>query len=175
MSRLRSRIARERRRGGPHLACVDMMPGRRRPSLLPWIIAFKIFKALALTLAGVTLLATRHQDPADVVIRAALAVHLPLSSELFARAFRFATSLSLGKQIALGITAFAYAALMSAEGIALYLRKPWARWFTIGATISLIPIELYEIFRDATPVRILVLLLNIAVVVYLWLRKDILE
>src|ERR671936_431508 len=111
-----------------------MVPDRGRASVLQWIIAFKIFKALALTLTGTTLLVTRHQDPADVVVRAALAVHLPLSSELFDRAFRFATNLTVAKQISLAITAFGYAALMCAEGMSLYLRKPWARWSTIGAT-----------------------------------------
>jgi uncharacterized membrane protein (DUF2068 family) len=33
----------------------------------------------------------------------------------------------------------------------------------------------YEISRDPTAIRVVVLLLNIAIVVYLWLRKDILE
>ena len=151
------------------------MPTRRGASLLQWIIAFKTFKAVTLTLIGLSLLLTRHSDPADVVVHAALAVHLPLSSELFDRAFTFATSLTVGKQVALAITAFAYASLMGAEGIALYLRKPWARWFTIIATSSLVPIEVYEICRDPTAIRVVVLLLNIAIVVYLWLRKDILE
>ena len=61
---------------------------------------------------------------------------------------------------------------MGAEGVALYLRKPWARWFTIGATSSLVPIELYEIIREIHPIRVLVLLVNIAIVIYLFVRKE---
>ena len=56
---------------------------------------------------------------------------------------------------------------MGAEGTGLYLRKRWARWFTIGATSSLIPIEVYEIIREPHVVRVLVFLANVAIVVYL--------
>jgi uncharacterized membrane protein (DUF2068 family) len=144
-------------------------------SLLAWIIAFKAFKAITLMALGIALLATRHGDPVDLLMRGALAIHLPLTSTLFDRALRFALNLSMGKQIALGITAFGYAVLMGSEGVALYLRKPWARWFTIGATSSLLPIELYEIVRDVHLVRVIVLLANVAIVVYLLRRKALFE
>ena len=49
----------------------------------------------------------------------------------------------------------------------LYLRKPWARWFTIIATSSLIPIEVYEIVRKPDLTRVLVLAANVAIVAYL--------
>ena len=141
-------------------------------SALPWIIAFKAFKAAALTLVGVVLLVTRRGNPVDLVVRFAFAVHLPITSALFDRALAFALHLTVGKQSALGITALGYAVLMGAEGIALHRRKPWARWFTIVATSSLVPLELYEIVRQPRPLRIVILLVNLAVVVYLYQRKE---
>jgi len=147
----------------------------RRLSPLAWIIAFKAFKAITLAALGSVLLVTRRDDPVDLLMRAALAIHLPLSSRLFDRALQFAVNLSVGKQVALGITAFGYAVLMGSEGFALYLRKPWARWFTIGATSSLLPIQLYEIVREIHPVRVLVLLANVAIVLYLLERKELFE
>jgi uncharacterized membrane protein (DUF2068 family) len=148
---------------------------RRQPSLLPWIVAFKAFKAVVLLTLGIALLTTRHRDPVDildVLYRLALAIHLPLSSALFDRALRFVTNLSVTRQTALAITAFGYAILMGTEGIGLYLRKRWARWFTIIATGSLIPIEVYEIVRELRPLRIMILLLNVAIVIYLVRRKE---
>ena len=44
---------------------------------------------------------------------------------------------------------------------------PWARLFTIIATSSLVPLEAYEIAREVHALRVLILLLNVAVVVYL--------
>jgi uncharacterized membrane protein (DUF2068 family) len=143
--------------------------------MLGWIIAFKAFKSLTLTALGVTLLATRHADPVDLLTRLALAVHLPLTSRLLDRVLSFMLNLTVAKQTALAVTAFGYAVLMGTEGIALYLRKRWARWFTIGATSSLLPIEIYEIFRAPHLMRTLVLIANVAIVVYLWRRKDVFE
>src|SRR5579864_2724918 len=97
---------------------------RTRPTALAWIVAFKAFKTVTLTALGIALLATRHANPIDLLTRLALAVHLPLSSEWFERALTFALHLSVGRQTALGITAFLYAALMGTEGVSLYLRKP---------------------------------------------------
>jgi uncharacterized membrane protein (DUF2068 family) len=84
-------------------------------------------------------------------------------------------NLTITKETALALTAFGYATLMGAEGVALYLRKTWARGFTIIATSSLIPLEIYEIIRELRPIRVLILLANIAIVVYLWRRKEAFE
>ena len=75
----------------------------------------------------------------------------------------------------MAITALGYGALMGIESVALYQRKPWARWFTIIATSSRIPIEVYEIVRELHPIRVFVLLANIAIVIYLMRRKDLFE
>jgi uncharacterized membrane protein (DUF2068 family) len=148
---------------------------RHSRGLLPWIVAFKAFKTLTLTALGITLFTVRHSDPVDVLTRIALTVHLPDSSRLFDRALRFAANLTVTKETALAFTAFGYAALMGTEGVSLYLRKPWSRWFTVGATSSLIPIEVYEIVREPHPVRVLVLLANVGIVVYLIRRRELFE
>jgi uncharacterized membrane protein (DUF2068 family) len=144
-------------------------------SLLAWIIAFKAFKAITLTALGISLLVTRHADPVDVLMRLAVTIHLPLTSRVFQRVLLLVGNLTITKATALSLTAFGYAALMGTEGVALYLRKPWARWFTIIATSSLIPLEVYEIIRELHPIRVLILLANAAIVVYLWRRKEAFE
>jgi uncharacterized membrane protein (DUF2068 family) len=143
--------------------------------VLPWIVAFKAFKSVTLAALGVALITERHGDLVDLFTRLALAVHLPLTSALFSRAVTLASSLTVGRVTALALTAFGYAILMGTEGIGLYYRKHWARWFTIIATSSLIPIEVYEIVRDPRPLRIVVLLVNIAIVGYLYRRREIFE
>jgi uncharacterized membrane protein (DUF2068 family) len=144
----------------------------RRPSVLTWIIAFKAAKTIALTAAGVALLTVRHADLVDVLLRLALDLHLPLTSRLLNRLLQAASDLTVSRETALAITAFGYAILMGSEGVSLYLRKPWARWFTIVASSSLIPLELYEIARAIRPLRVVVLLANLAIVIYLYRRKD---
>ncbi len=142
---------------------------------LVWIIAFKAFKAVTLTALGIALLTTRHFDPVDLFVRFAGAIHLPLTTRLVDRILAFLADLTVSRQTALAIAAFAYALLMSAEAVALYFRHPWARWFTIGATSSLVPVEIYEIAREPHTTRVLVLAANAAIVIYLWRRKEVFD
>ena len=60
-----------------------------------------------------------------------------------------------------------YAALFLTEGTGLLFRKRWAEWLTIVATSSLMPFEVYELIKEFTGIRLLALLVNAAVVVYL--------
>jgi uncharacterized membrane protein (DUF2068 family) len=64
---------------------------------------------------------------------------------------------------------------MAAEGVVLSFRKPCARWFTVVASSSLVPVEVYEIVREVHPVRVLVLVVNVAIVVHLWRRREIFD
>jgi uncharacterized membrane protein (DUF2068 family) len=146
-----------------------------RDWLLKWIIAFKVLKTTSLAALGVTLLATRHKDPTDFLIRMALTLHLPVTSHLMERLLNFVANLTVQRRVALALTAFAYAALLGTEGVGLHYRKPWARWLTIIATASLIPLEVYECFRELHVGRVVILIINVLVVIYLARRKEIFE
>jgi uncharacterized membrane protein (DUF2068 family) len=148
---------------------------KRRLFILHLIVAFKAFKATLLTLLGLGLLVSSRRDPVTTALSFARMVHLPVTSRLFDRLMTLAFHATPAREVGLAVTAFGYAVLMGSEGVALYLRRPWARWFTIIATSSLIPLEVYEITREVHPIRIGVLLVNIAVVIYLWRRREMFE
>ncbi len=60
-----------------------------------------------------------------------------------------------------------YAALFLTEGTGLALRKRWAEYLTIVATGLFIPLEIYELWKQVTMVRGLLLSVNVAVLVFL--------
>src|SRR5437764_2270438 len=60
-----------------------------------------------------------------------------------------------------------YAALFLAEGTGLLFRQRWAEWLTIIATTSFVPLEVYELVKEFTAVRLLLLIGNCAIVVFL--------
>jgi uncharacterized membrane protein (DUF2068 family) len=62
---------------------------------------------------------------------------------------------------------FLYAALLLTEGIGLWLRKRWAEYFTVVVTGSFLPLELYEIVARPSLTKLVILLVNAAIVVYL--------
>jgi uncharacterized membrane protein (DUF2068 family) len=71
------------------------------------------------------------------------------------------------KFVAIGLVALAYAAIFATEGIGLWLHKYWAEWFTVFATGSLIPVELYEAVHHFTWLKLAALIANILIVIYL--------
>lgn len=63
-----------------------------------------------------------------------------------------------------------YAALFLTEGTGLLLRQCWAEWLTIIATASFIPLEVYELIREFTAIRLLLLIANSAITLFLVYR-----
>ena len=71
------------------------------------------------------------------------------------------------KLAALSGLTFAYCALFFTEGTGLFFEKRWAEYLTIIATASFIPLEFYELLKNPSVVRSLVLTLNAGIVVFL--------
>ncbi len=62
---------------------------------------------------------------------------------------------------------FFYSALLLTEGTGLFLGKRWAKFFTIIATSSFVPLEVYELTKRVSSAKLVVLLLNLVVAAYL--------
>ena len=63
-----------------------------------------------------------------------------------------------------------YAGLFLVEGTGLWLERRWGEWATVVITGMLIPVEMYEVLRHVTVVKVLVLVVNVAVVAYMIYR-----
>jgi uncharacterized membrane protein (DUF2068 family) len=70
----------------------------------------------------------------------------------------------------LSVGTFLYAAVFLTEGTGLLLRKHWAEYFTIISTGLFIPLEIYELARHFTMVKLAVTLINVLIVWYLVAR-----
>jgi uncharacterized membrane protein (DUF2068 family) len=70
----------------------------------------------------------------------------------------------------LSALAAGYAALFLTEGTGLLFRQYWAEWLTIIATASFIPLEVYELVKEFTALRLLLLIANCAIVLLLMYR-----
>ena len=70
----------------------------------------------------------------------------------------------------LSVGTFIYSAVFLTEGVGLALGKRWAEYLTIATTASLLPLEIYELAKHASIGKVLALVINLAVVVYLALE-----
>ncbi|MEW2435808.1 DUF2127 domain-containing protein [Streptomyces caniferus] len=71
----------------------------------------------------------------------------------------------------LGLILAGYALLEGVEAVGLWFTKRWAEYLTFVATTLLLVPELYELTGRVTPLKIITLLINIVVVVYLLVAK----
>ena len=86
--------------------------------------------------------------------------------------FRHYFTISTGHLYAAAAVVTAYAALEAVEMIGLWLAKRWAEYLTFVATIALIPLEVYEIVDKPTVLKIVTLVINVAIAVYLlWAKR----
>jgi uncharacterized membrane protein (DUF2068 family) len=71
----------------------------------------------------------------------------------------------------LAIGVLAYAALEGIEAIGLWFQKRWAEYLTFVATTVFLPLEVYELLNRLTPTKVIALIINLAVVIYLLFAK----
>jgi len=71
----------------------------------------------------------------------------------------------------LGVVALAYAALEATEMVGLWLAKRWAEYLTFVATAILLPLEVYELTEKLSIFKIVIFVINLAIVIYLVFAK----
>ena len=71
----------------------------------------------------------------------------------------------------IGIGALLFGALELTEAVGLARRRRWAEYLTVIAGCIGIPFELMEVLRRQTPLRVSILLINVAIVIYLAWQK----
>ena len=135
---------------------------------LRYIAAFKLFKGLALLALGIGALKLLHKDVAEVAAHWLDHMRVDPDNRFIHRLLEKLSLLDDRKLKELSAGTFFYSALLLTEGVGLWLAKRWAEYLTIIATSSLIPLELYALAERVSFTRIAFLLINIAVVAYLW-------
>lgn len=139
----------------------------KRDGVLTLIAVFKLVKVLLLLAVGfgaLKLLDPHFSGRAQQWLAfLTSSVDRRLTQRLLARV----SSVSAKQLEAVGVGAFAYAALYAVEGTGLWLGRRWAEYLTLIATASFVPFEIYELVRRFTVLRLSALVLNLAIVGYL--------
>jgi len=139
------------------------------------IALFKFAKALLLIATGYGVHLLLNEDLLERLRLWTASLTDSFAQRMLLRALEWVEGLGATRiHVVMGVT-LAYTVVVLAEGIGLWMRRTWAEWFTVTATASLIPFELWELIMRAPGRRLAVLvtvLLNLAVVGYLvWLLR----
>jgi uncharacterized membrane protein (DUF2068 family) len=138
--------------------------------LIRLIGLFKLLKAILLVAVGVGAFRMIHSDVTDVATRLVARLGLDPGGRYVGKLLLNTANLTPDKIRALGLGSFLYAALFLTEGTGLLMAKRWAEWFSVIITSSLVPFEIYEIYRHPTTLKFVALLVNLALVAYLLYR-----
>ena len=138
--------------------------------LIRLIAVFKFVKAGLLVALGVGAFNLLHKDIAGVVEHWIEALRLDPGNRFLDTALAKASHVSPEQVKKIGLGSFLYAGLFLTEGTGLWLRKRWGEWLTVIITSSLIPVEIYEIHRHLSLLKLGVLAVNVVIVGYLIFR-----
>ena len=127
-------------------------------------------KAALLIAAGIGALHLVNKDITQYADNIVSRFHLDPGNRYVARALARVSDVTPRRLHELGAVAFVYAALFLTEGIGLWSLKRWGEWLTVIITGSLLPFEIYELYRHAIWPKAGVLLLNAMICVYLAAR-----
>jgi uncharacterized membrane protein (DUF2068 family) len=131
---------------------------------------FKLVKALLLIAVGIGSIKFLHKDLGGTVMHWIQVLRVDPDNRfihgILLRIFRVTP-----KQLKeLSVGTFLYAGVFLTEGMGLLLRKHWAEYFTIISTGLFIPLEIYELERHFTVLKLAVTAINVLIVWYLVAR-----
>src|ERR1700739_3488869 len=150
-----------------------MGSARRSGKSDPWLIligVFKLFKGIGLRFLGIGLLKLLHRDVAALAEHWIEVLRVDPDNRLIHRALLRVFNVTPKQLKELSAGTFIYAAVFLTEGTGLLARKHWAEYMTLISTGLFVPLEVYEIYKHFTWVKVAVTVVNVLIVWYLALR-----
>ena len=130
----------------------------------------KLLKGVSLLVAGVGVLSLLHRDAAETIRHWIEYIRIDPHDRWIDHLLERIAGVSHRTLRRLGVGTLIYAAVFCTEGLGLLFGKHWAEYMTAGVTTSFLPLEAYELIVHPSIVKAVVILINIAVVVYLVLE-----
>jgi uncharacterized membrane protein (DUF2068 family) len=140
---------------------------RHRAGGLLLIGVLKLLKAAFFLAVGIGALRLLHRDLEDIALRISLALKFDPESRFVNAVLDHVQDITPHRLKQISLASISYAAVATVEGIGLIKEKVWAEYLTIILTASFLPFEIIEIIHRLTWMKIVVTLINVAVLVYL--------
>jgi uncharacterized membrane protein (DUF2068 family) len=131
------------------------------------IAVFKLIKACLLIVVAVGAQRLLHRDIQTTIIHWARAVRVDPDDHILQNMLERVARINPKQIKAISLGLFLYAGLYATEGVGLLLKRRWAEYVTVISTALLLPLEILEVIRHAHVGRVVVLIANVVIVVYL--------
>jgi uncharacterized membrane protein (DUF2068 family) len=145
----------------PHVRDPEHIKGVRT------VAAIEFAKGMIVVLAGVGVFSMRHRDLWGVAESLLEFLHANPYRHYVGVFIELVYRVSDVRLWKIAVVATVYVILRFAEAFGLWYALPWAEWLAIVAGAMYIPFEVADLFRRVTAFRVLVFLVNVAIVLYL--------
>lgn len=137
-----------------------------------FIIIERFLKGAVLIAGGIVLIvASSETNLHDLTARLHTELNLDPGRHLWRRLYEKVLSGLSSHPDEIGVGAILYGLLEGFEAFGLILRRRWAEYLVVVATVVFIPVEIDELLRHPTVLKAAALVVNVAIVVYLVWRK----
>ncbi len=131
------------------------------------VAVYEAAKGALVLLAGFELLSLMHHDVQHFAEQLVAHLHLDPAKEYPRIFIDAAANVTDAKLWLLAGFALVYVAVRWIEAYGLWQEKRWAEWLAVASGGIYVPAELYEIVMGVTWTKILLLIVNVCIVVYL--------
>lgn len=145
---------------------------KERGQFLKLIIGYKAFMGIIELILSVSFFKYLDGDMEAVFKKLALNLNLNTENHFISSAIKQAGMVHHTTYFGITCLIFIFGVFNLVEAYGLHLRLRWAEWLTVIATGLLIPYELYEVLRAFTVFKLLILVINTAIVYYLAKHRE---
>jgi uncharacterized membrane protein (DUF2068 family) len=131
------------------------------------VAIFEGAKGAIVLLTGFGVLHLIHKDLHQVAADLIKHFHLNPASKYPLIFLNLAEKTSDANLWALACAALIYSTVRFAEAVGLWMNRRWAEWFGLASGAMYIPVEVFELSKGISDIKILIFLVNILIVTYL--------
>lgn len=131
------------------------------------VASVEFVKGLVVLLAGFGILSLVHRDAWDVAESFLEWLHISPETHYAQVFLNLADQVTDAKLWVVAIAALAYSTLRFFEAYGLWRERAWAEWLALISGAIYLPFEIFELARRPDWVRLVIFLVNLAVVLYM--------
>jgi uncharacterized membrane protein (DUF2068 family) len=148
------------------LSTVFVLPSRLKKGIRA-IAVFEAAKGMLVLLAGLAIFSLFHKNVQLVAEQLLEQGHFNPAKQYPRIFIDAATNLTDSRIRMLAILALLYSSVRFVEAYGLWFEKRWAEWFALLSGGVYLPIELYELAKGFTWLKISLVVINLIIVLYL--------
>ncbi len=139
----------------------------RQTKALRAVASVEFLKGLVVLLAGFGVLSLVHRDAWDVAESFLEWLHISPDAHYAQVFLHLADQVTDAKLWGVALGALAYSSLRFVEAYGLWRERAWAEWLALISGAIYLPFEIYELIRRLDAIRLGILAINVAVVLYM--------